>query len=835
MSQSVQTNRTQYIDINTDLGYDALGGVGRLGRHSMEVLEPGTRQTDRIPGPPKTVVRWFAKLFDRITPSSWRAQGKFRRGLEDFSASVGRLLGHLHNAGQDELPEIERRAELTRALKELAGLRQLADPMTRRGTDYSELLQTRVQRNLVILQAENPQLLREVLDLRNSGQLDEIIAGLDSDLQADMADDLTLIRDALHMNEAAPDTREEPPAELVAAESVQEQKVPEEKPYQSRFSVADLRRFFLENFTFRGHAERALRERQVTLTRFTGEAKELLRGVLEEVDAALHEKGAVDSGHFIRTQKNVEEKMERAIRCATDDVCVLALHHMDRRISAGVDGQDFQRIDKAFVTRELDEIERAIRSGERVQSEKFVPRGAVEVSEDPFQKGIQEARRQIQEISLLYGEITEGLNELERRNSRIENCLLLREIAEQRPPAWLSWQEWGETCDRIIEALQTPVPGNRAALSMLHRMQSWIGADSIPSSLRERFMAALPGMKQEIEPEGSHPVFPPEGTSRAEAKFIQLEQTRAVHQVIGDAGALLQRARLPQADSLIAWGLQISRRTMKLRTAEWNSSEMRQQAVLELRSSISRFMSHLALARMQTVNPTVRSAQPQARNLDADTALEGLGLLQRSVEILVAGLGDEEGGVVSRVAMNDGLSMIEKGEAAAVACGRLLANVAHKETAVAEQLAVCVESGLDDAEASLRGMLEGSRWNKGKHSEAKAAINAFLETLGPVRESRKQSETLRLFAEKLGHNIVPHDAYMGFDGRIHLLINTDRQNMEGASRSVQGTRWVILPEPESLHADISTGVNRLDRLLSIPENRTDFYPEFYRVLKNFVS
>ena len=127
MSQSVQTNRTQYIDINTDLGYDALGGVGRLGRHSMEVLEPGTRQTDRIPGPPKTVGRWFAKLFDRITPSSWRAQGKFRRGLEDFSASVGRLLGHLHNAGQDELPEIERRAELTRALKELAGLRQLAD------------------------------------------------------------------------------------------------------------------------------------------------------------------------------------------------------------------------------------------------------------------------------------------------------------------------------------------------------------------------------------------------------------------------------------------------------------------------------------------------------------------------------------------------------------------------------------------------------------------------------------------------------------------------------------------------------------------------------------
>ena len=57
---------------------------------------------------------------------------------------------------------------------------------------------------------------------------------------------------------------------------------------------------------------------------------------------------------------------------------------------------------------------------------------------------------------------------------------------------------------------------------------------------------------------------------------------------------------------------------------------------------------------------------------------------------------------------------------------------------MAEQLAVCLESGRDDAATALHGLLEGSRWTKGKHGEAKAAIDAFLAALRPVQESRAQ-------------------------------------------------------------------------------------------------
>ncbi len=71
MPGPVQAPQTRYISLDTDFGYDALGGMGRLGRHSMEVLEPGTRQSNRIPGPPRTVGRWFSKLLDSLTPAGW--------------------------------------------------------------------------------------------------------------------------------------------------------------------------------------------------------------------------------------------------------------------------------------------------------------------------------------------------------------------------------------------------------------------------------------------------------------------------------------------------------------------------------------------------------------------------------------------------------------------------------------------------------------------------------------------------------------------------------------------------------------------------------------------
>lgn len=352
MPGPVQAPQTRYISLDTDFGYDALGGMGRLGRHSMEVLEPGTRQTGRIPGPPRTVGRWFAKLLDSLTPASWRAQGKFRRGLEDFSAQTGRILGHLRNAAAGAPDDPRRREDLEAALRELAGLRRTARPMTSRGADYAGLLQTRVRRNMAILREEDPQRAQELRQLQASGLLDAVIADLDAG-QADMAADLALIRDALHtgaddmaarVEARATDLGTAPAAPLdVTAPPTAPQ------PCRSRFSPAALRDFFLGRFDFKAEARQALQERQATLARFTGEARDTLQAALEAVDAVLQDRLAADADSFAHVQHQVDEKMRRAIRCALDDVCALALRHLDTPESAGQEGQDFRRIDADFV------------------------------------------------------------------------------------------------------------------------------------------------------------------------------------------------------------------------------------------------------------------------------------------------------------------------------------------------------------------------------------------------------------------------------------------------------------------------------------------------------
>ncbi len=839
MPDSVQVSRANYISINTDFGYDALGGIGRLGEHSMEVLATGSRQTDRIPGPPKTVGRWFSKLLDTITPSSCRAQGKFRRGLEDFSAQTGRILGHLRNAGQRDNTDEERQAAFGEVFRELASLRHTAQPMTQRGTDYAELLQARVRRNLTILREESPQQLHALLQVLEGGLLDDAIDSLDPSTQGDMAEDLALIRDVLKEGVEAPATLVDGETMLTrvearVAERAEAVATEAEEPYQPRFSAASLKAFFLEHFAFKAHARQALQERQATLGRFVEEARQYLGAALDEVGNTLDGRVAADADSFSQVQERVDAHMGRAIRCAVDEVCSLALKHMDRREAVGQDGQDFKRIDGTFVRRELDEIERAVRAGETVRPATEGVSGG-EAPADPFLSGVQDARRQIRELTALYGEITEGLGELERRNSRARSCLLLQELLIQaRPPDYVSRQHFGETCDELIEAIRTPLPDNRVADGRLRSLELWMEHAAVPQALRDRFDAALPELRRNLSPDTARPVFGLGGAARAEAEIVRLEQARALHQAVGDAGALLQRAKLPQADSLISQGLQISRLAMQLRGAHGQAGQT-DQMITELRTSVSRFMANMALARMQLANPMVHSAQPEARALDRELAQEGLALVQRSVGMLVAGLEEGEGGVVARAAMGDGVRMAEKAEAAAVACGKLQANALHKERGVAEQLAVCVESGRDDAQTTLRSMMEGSRWDKGKHSEAKAAIGEFLEALQPVRDSRGQSSLLRFLAQKMQHNIVAHDAYMGFDGSIHLLINTDRQTALGDSKKIQGTRWIVLPPPEALKPGVSTGVNRLDTLLATEDNLTEFYPQLHRILTEYFS
>lgn len=833
MSNSVQRTSPQYIDINTDFGYDALGGVGKtgqLGSREVEALPaPSARQSTRTAGPPKNISRWFSKILDSVTPDPWRAQGKFRRGLEDFSAQTGRILGHIFNSTAEGITEREKQAALSSVLKELSSLRKNAAPMTSRGTDYKELLSARMQVNINILKQEKPALYARLQEMKTDGTFDEIIISLDPQKQGDMIEDLTLMKNCLPSPQPAQ-------TEEVQAESAEIQaSSAEETPKTPPFSLSKLKEYFLDNFTIKGKALKELQAHQGQLSSLADEAKQLLQESLQEIQRAGAGIERLDAEGLSRIQQRSDDNLKKAIQFAMNNVCSLAFKHLDSPTAIGTEGEDFSRITADFVKARLDAAETGSAFPEPPADlqKNAAPLTAEEAEKaNPFADAIQTAKKQIQEISELYGEISDTVSELKDRSEKYACAVFLNELSSQIEETDTS-EHARQICSDLIEGLQS---GNydTKVQHAFRELELLVHNPNISENAKEELQAMLPAVRHALNHE-QLPAVQLSETVQAGQTLTDLEQLKSIHQIIGNAGALLQQSKLPQADMLTAQALQLSRQIFKLQASNWqNSEQILQRQIQDMQSTLSRFMANSALAQMQTENPTVRSAQPEAKNLETKTAREGFGLLQRSLKILTDKLSPEHGKTVAAATLNNGSYLAEKGLAAAKACAKLLENRFNKELDVARQLAVCLESGREDADTALQTLLTDKKWDKGKHLEAKTAVQEFLQALAPINAGRLQNELLVFLENRFSGTVVPHDIYRGFDGSFHILINTDRQTVLGDSKKIQGTKWITLPSPESVRAGaISTGSNRLDDLLKVPQNVTGFYPNLHSLLNEY--
>lgn len=836
MSNSVQNAKTQYIDINTDFGYDALGGIGktgRLGSREAEVLPPpSARQSTRIPGPPKTAGRWFSKLLDTLTPASWRAQGKFKRGLEDFSALTGRILGHIFNSAEEGISRTEKENALSSALKELASLRQNAKPMTSRGADYKELLSARMQVNINILEQEHPEFLVRLQEMKKNGTLDEIISSLDPQKQADMIEDLTLMKNCLPNPQPAKSEEVQ-----TSSSEIQTSASAGEKPKTSPFSLSALKQYFLENFTIKGKALKELQASQGQLSRLTDEAKQLLQESLREIQRAGANIEQLDAEELSRIQHGTDENFKKAVQFAMDNVCGLAFRHLDSSETVGTEGKDYARITADFVKAQLDAAEAgsALPETPADLQKKAEPRtdGQTEKT-NPFADAVQTAKAQIREISELYGELSDTVSELKNRSEKYACAVFLNDL----PTAVQDTDTFTNVhalCSELIKGLQSATFDTKTQHAF-SELELLVYSPAIGKETKQELQAMLPKISHALSPDRLPAMHLPE-TALANRTLSDMEQLKSIHQIIGNAGALLQQSKLPQADMLTAQALQLSRQIFQLQTKNWqNSGQILQKQIQDMQSTLSRFMANSTLAQMQTENPAVRSAQPEAKNIDAETAREGFGLIQRGLRILADKLSPEHGKSVAAATVNNGIYLTEKGIAAAKACARLLENRFNKELDTAKQLAVCLESGRQDADTALQSLLSDKKWNKGKHLEAKTAIQDFLQALAPINAGRRQNELLVFLENRFSGTVVPHDIYRGFDGSFHILINTDRQTVMGDSKKIQGTKWITLPSPESVRTGtISTGSNRLDDLLKIPQNVTGFYPNLHTLLTEYFN
>ena len=191
------------------------------------------------------------------------------------------------------------------------------------------------------------------------------------------------------------------------------------------------------------------------------------------------------------------------------------------------------------------------------------------------------------------------------------------------------------------------------------------------------------------------------GTGQVQSRLDALEQARAPHQVVGHAGALVvacagccrRTASSPRGSRSPRLAL-CALRTGSPRGSR-DSGRMPSRSGAHVRGSS--FMANPDLwpgCRPKTLTVQQRPAR-SARGLDTSGTLEGLDLMRQSMERILDGLATRKAAWWHALTpAGPGLRLLEGAGTRAVACGRSsLTNAIHKETHVAEQLAVCLESG----------------------------------------------------------------------------------------------------------------------------------------------
>ncbi len=857
-------------------GGTTTGGVGQVGDHTMQSEDaPLVRQSGRVPGPQKSIGRWFSKLLDKIASPSRRIQGRYERALEDYSAQAGKVMGRLVSLSEIAKTASEVPLEQMNALREdLTKLREEAHQLMRMGVSYKDLATARISRNIAILTNNGTIDPKELYSLKHENLLATLIDQFKgNDKLAGMAEDLQFVKNALDaiVNEQAAEIDNEVEQALPETVASLETHAEETPQATSRYSSQSIGEQVYKNLADTSAAREALANKQELLSQLTGDAKTHLEEALNAVESMMSKTVGMESGldekELNDVLTKVDQGMNNAITCAVDLVEQNALNLLGTAHVAG----KVQQITAGYVDKEIASLREAQKHNVRaiLPAPENDDKGVAQKADDnanEIQVAIRGTQKSIEDISELYGTLTTAINELKRKEEIRNLCLLLKDIADNgfaRLPIDVTAQQIYDTCDKIIDALLTGTSDD-ATTRALCRLSSW----KMNGFLSEDAWTKLGNAQELIDKclsEASKPNKRGDlsGAIPASNALIRLHNREKLHKIIGDVGALLNQAKIPSADALTAQALKVSK------------SVLAKSDFAQIQAELSRLMSNIALATMQVQTPIIFSSQPYVTGLDQKAALKALGHLKVCMDELCASFPiDTPKALKKRTALAGMMKEAEQLNRAAQNVADAFAPYQPKffspnkvirpnEISVAEQIAVVMESCNEDDDAKLLEMMEDSKWRDAKHGDkhatARDAIAQLLIVLKPFRDKYGKESIINHFNMYLnpgmkkkaaadqdagtqkndrpnpadGTNIFAHDIYLGFDNKIHVLINTNRQIL-----SAQGAKWITLPTPEAVLSagdSISTGTDRLDLVLNNDHNRNEFYPWFYSELMRYFN
>ncbi|HAO32694.1 MAG TPA: hypothetical protein DCQ84_07060 [Candidatus Competibacteraceae bacterium] len=209
-SQTSVIQQSTFVPIATEFHDSPTGRFGRwsisAGRADSPRAAPASGGAQRI--------SVLTRILDAITPSSWRAEGKYRRGLQDFSGAVGDTLGVLLKCADNK--KLSSAKQIVYCLDKI---RSEAEPCVKRGAAFQDLFKERLAIHLAKLDPRelddlagllgDPALAKQVAARNTERQ--QVLQGLDDtfgvgdDVKAALTDDFALLRDTVRAKAAALD------------------------------------------------------------------------------------------------------------------------------------------------------------------------------------------------------------------------------------------------------------------------------------------------------------------------------------------------------------------------------------------------------------------------------------------------------------------------------------------------------------------------------------------------------------------------------------------------------------------------------------------------------
>ncbi len=804
--QRLMCQNTRALDF--DFNFDALGGLGQVGSHTVQQIETHEPpQTRRIIEPERTIGRWFSKLLDRITPETWRIQGRYDRALEDYSAQAGKVMGRLSLLTHVGKGTKEYSDQMDALRGDLVKLREEAYQLMRMGFDYKDIAMARISRNIAILTNNGTVTSRELYHLKFGDLLPSLINEFTNpdQPQPEMAEDLQFLKDAL---DAIIRNQAEAINAPLQAEGTAEVTAPEESetppPPQSRYTEHSIGEQIFKNLAFTSSAREALANKETLLSQLTGDARAYLEHALDAVEF-MNETIGMESGLneelLNAALENVEEGMNQAITCAVELVENNALPFLDTSRVIG----NVQQIEYNDVVKEILAFHEAQDINERPIQITPESIGKPVGQLNQIQIAIRGAQKSIGEISELYGKLTNAVKELKEKSEIQRLCLIVKDLADNGSthlPEGVPPEEFCEACDEIIGILLSGVP-KESTPEAWTKLVNWMGKDGIPDDMKEIFGKAknqiachISKFEKEVLTYLETGVLP---TVESAGASLDRLNRQTLHKIINDVGALLQQSGIPSAEALHAQALRVSQ------------SVSAGKELTQIQAELSRLMTNMALATMQMRTPVIRSSQPDVRvsQENQDKATSALRLLETCMNELCAFFPE---GSPERTDLVQTLKEAEQLNAAAKATAKAFAalqkNKIFKESKVAEQVAVVMESCNNDADSMLLEMMNDAKWKSDddKLTAGRNAVYSLLNALVPLRakygkdaiihhfnvrwnppqkpeteEAAPKKGIMRIFAamkkivEQTDTDMDAHDIYLGFDNKFHVLINTDRQ------------------------------------------------------------